>query len=142
MTRSGFTRWSYYSSTHFIIMKTKFIFIICLFIAVPGSMQAQSKHQRTNFKVLGNCGMCKNRIETALDRSGIKFAEWNVETKNLEVVYNNHKLSEEEVHQIVAATGHDTEKVKAKDDVYGKLPFCCLYRDHDHSNIQDEPHDH
>jgi hypothetical protein len=24
--------------------------------------------------------------------------------------------------------------------VYSKLPFCCLYRDHDHSNIKDEPH--
>lgn len=125
-----------------ITMKTKFTFLICLFIAAAVTIQAQSKHTRTTFKVFGNCGMCKNRIEGALDRSGIKFVEWNVETKNLEVVYNNNKLTEQELHQAIAATGHDTEKVKAKDEVYAKLPFCCLYRDHDHSNIQDEPHGH
>jgi len=34
--------------------------------------------------------------------------------------------------------GHDTDKAKAKVDVYTELPFCCLYRDHDHSNVKDE----
>jgi hypothetical protein len=75
--------------------------------------------------------MCKKRIESALDRSGIKFASWDTKTKNLEVVYNNKKISELQIHELVAAAGHDTEKVKATDEVYAKLPFCCLYRDHD-----------
>jgi hypothetical protein len=86
--------------------------------------------------------MCKKRIETALDHAGIKFANWDTGSKNLEVVYNTRKISEKEIHELIASTGHDTENVKAKDEVYAKLPFCCLYRDHDHSNIKDEPHNH
>jgi hypothetical protein len=41
---------------------------------------------------------------------------------------------------LIAAVGHDTDKVKAKDEVYADLPFCCLYRDHDHSGMKDAPH--
>lgn len=123
-------------------MKTKFIFIIGLIILTASDIHAQRKATRGTIKVFGNCGMCKNRIETALERSGIKFADWNTESKKLEVVYNQKKISEREIHEIIAATGHDTDQVKAKDEVYAKLPFCCLYRDHDHSNIKDEPHSH
>ena len=121
-------------------MKTKLTCIISLLLLVTSGLHAQSKTVKTNIKVFGNCVMCKNRIETALDHPGIKFASWNTETKNLEVVYNNKRISEKEIHAIVASAGHDTDSVKAKDDVYAKLPFCCLYRDHDHSNIQDRPH--
>ena len=122
-------------------MKTDFFFIILFSVCITSGAYAQGKTSKTDIKVSGNCGMCKNRIETALDRPGIKVAVWNTETKNLEVVFNNRKISEEQIHTIVASTGHDTDKVKAKDEVYAKLPFCCLYRDHDHSNIKDEPHD-
>jgi hypothetical protein len=81
--------------------------------------------------------MCKERIETALDSKGIKMAQWDAKTKNLEIAYNSSKITEQQIHELVAAAGHDTEKVKAKDEVYAKLPFCCLYRDHDHSGIKD-----
>jgi periplasmic mercuric ion binding protein len=121
-------------------MKTKFILIILFFSLATAELHAQSKTTRANIKVFGNCAMCKNRIETALDHPGIKFAEWNTETKDLEVVFNNRKISEKEIHDLIAKAGHDTDSLKASDEVYAKLPFCCLYRDHDHSNIKDEPH--
>jgi len=124
-------------------MKTKFIYMLCFLLLGASAGYAQSKTTKANIRVFGNCVMCKNRIETALDHAGIKYASWNTETKDLEVVYNNHKISEKEIHELIAATGHDTEMVKAKDEVYAKLPFCCLYRDHDHTNIKDEPgHNH
>jgi hypothetical protein len=84
--------------------------------------------------------MCKKRIETALDTKGIKTASWDTKTKDLVVIYNASKITELEIHQIVASVGHDTDKVKAKDEVYADLPFCCLYRDHDHSGVKDSPH--
>jgi periplasmic mercuric ion binding protein len=117
-------------------MKTKFAYILILsIISLPAFSQ---KTVKANIKVSGNCFMCKQRIETALDQPGIKSAQWNVETKNLEVVYNSNKISEDKIHQIVAAAGHDTDKQKTTDEVYSKLPFCCLYRDHDHGDIKDE----
>ena len=126
-------------------MTTKFNFIVFIILfAFMGTtdLYAQSKASITSIKVYGNCVMCKNRIETALDYPGIKSAQWDPETKVLKLIYNNRKISEKQIHGLVASTGHDTDSVKADDEVYAKLPFCCLYRDHDHSNIQDDTDSH
>jgi periplasmic mercuric ion binding protein len=111
-------------------MKTKIILTLLIsFLSV--SVFAQSKIVTATIKVYGNCSMCKKRIETALDNAGIKTAEWDTKTKNLKVVYNSKKISEKQIHELVAKAGHDTDKVKAKEETYASLPFCCLYRDHE-----------
>ena len=84
---------------------------------------------KVTFKVYGNCGQCKERIETALDQKGIKSAEWNVESKMIEVVYVPEKITLDQIHKIINGVGHDTEKSKAADSIYQKLPDCCLYRE-------------
>lgn len=123
-------------------MKTNIVSIFLFLVAVFFSQAslAQGKVVKANIKVFGNCGMCKERIETALDQGGVKAAAWDSKTKNLEVVYNSKKITEMQIHELIAKAGHDTEKVKAQNDVYAKLPFCCLYRDHDHSGIKDDKH--
>ena len=124
-------------------MKTKFIFLSLILITASVFVYGQSKAVKADIKVFGNCDMCKYRIQTALDVTGIKLAKWDAQSKNLQVVYNPKKISEQKIHELIAGAGHDTEKVKAKDEVYAKLPFCCLYRDHDHSGIKDnDHHDH
>ncbi|XOV95232.1 MAG: heavy-metal-associated domain-containing protein [Bacteroidota bacterium] len=82
-----------------------------------------------SFKVNGVCEMCKERIENAALIKGVKFTEWNKVTKDLMVIYKPEKVNELELHNAVAEFGHDTEKVKAKDENYAKLPFCCEYRE-------------
>jgi periplasmic mercuric ion binding protein len=123
-------------------MKTNIIslFVIFSFFFYAPNLLAQGKTVKADIKVYGNCGMCKTRIETALDKAGIKLASWNSKSKNLEVVYNPKKITEQKIHELVASVGHDTDKVKAKNEVYAELPFCCLYRDHDHSGIKDDAH--
>jgi periplasmic mercuric ion binding protein len=123
-------------------MKTNTISIFLFLVAILFSSTsfAQGKVVKANIKVFGNCGMCKERIETALDKGGVKVASWNPASKNLEVVYNSKKITELQIHELIAGVGHDTEKVKAKNEVYSKLPFCCLYRDHDHSGMKDDKH--
>ncbi len=117
------------------------LLIIGMLLAVSVMSMAQStKIVKADIKVYGNCGMCKMRIQKALDRSGVKTSNWDTGTKNLSVVYNSSKISEQKIHELIASVGHDTEKVKAKDEVYAKLPFCCLYRDHDHSGMHDDDH--
>jgi copper chaperone CopZ len=81
------------------------------------------------FEVSGICEMCKERIEKALDTKGIRFANWDVETGELEVVYKPNKISEEEIHQRIADVGHDTEKVTASDEAYDSVHHCCKYRE-------------
>lgn len=87
---------------------------------------AQTKTDK--IKVLGNCGMCKKRIETGLKNdSAITSAEWDKTTKFLTVTYDKKKLNEKAIHQKVAALGHDTDKAKTTEEVYAKLPGCCKY---------------
>jgi copper chaperone CopZ len=121
----------------------KKILILILVVFTIASF-AQSKVIESKIKVFGNCVMCKKRIETALEVKGVKTATWNTETKELDVIYNKTKITEKQIHELVASVGHDTELVKAKDVVYADLPFCCLYRDHDHKNMKDSnsSHDH
>ncbi|MBL7844708.1 MAG: cation transporter [Cyclobacteriaceae bacterium] len=118
-------------------MKTKIIILFLLISSVVAFAQSKSKVATANIKVYGNCGMCKERIEAALDYKGIKTAKWDAKTKNLSVVYSPSKITEQRIHELVAAVGHDTDKVKAKDTIYADLPFCCLYRDHDHEGMDD-----
>lgn len=122
-------------------MKTNLISLILLSLIVSTSAFAQSnKVTSATIKVYGNCGMCKKRIETALDRKGIKQAVWDIQSKELSVVYASKKISEQQIHELVAAAGHDTDKAKASDETYSSLPFCCLYRDHDHKGMTDGAH--
>jgi len=73
--------------------------------------------------------MCKERIENAALIKGVKFAEWDKETKLIKVVFKPDKTDALKIHKSIAAAGHDTEKEKAEDEAYKKLPACCAYRD-------------
>jgi copper chaperone CopZ len=90
-------------------------------------MFAQGAPRTDKFKVSGNCEMCKSRIEKAAKVDGVTKAEWNKETQMLAVTYDPSKVKSEDVQKKVAAAGHDTEKFKATDQAYKKLPSCCQY---------------
>lgn len=81
----------------------------------------------TTFEVGGNCGMCKKRIEAAAQGKGVLKAEWNMNTKKMSLEYDSKKTSAAKVQKRIAASGHDTTFVQAKNKVYDKLPGCCQY---------------
>jgi periplasmic mercuric ion binding protein len=119
-------------------MKAKFIVVFIFLLALVMTVFAENKTEK--IKVKGNCGMCEKRIEkAALDTDGVSKADWNKETKELTLVYDDAKTSAEKIHIAIAAVGHDTGKVKAKDEVYNKLPACCKY---DRTGAQTEAHGH
>ncbi|NBC83772.1 MAG: hypothetical protein GVY19_10365 [Bacteroidetes bacterium] len=99
-----------------------------LFVCSPALTQAQSKIDTTTFHVDGVCNTCKERIERAALLRGVKYVEWEKTSEQLTVVYRNDKVKPDDVHISIASIGHDTEKVKASDEAYSKLPDCCLYR--------------
>jgi copper chaperone CopZ len=105
-------------------MKKLFIGLLLL---VSGSALAQTSE--VTFWVDGVCGMCEKRIESALINSpGVKFADWDNQTSQVKVAYNSKKITEQKLHEILAGAGHDTQKVRAKDEDYAKVPGCCKYR--------------
>ena len=92
-------------------------------------MVAQNKADIT-FGVSAACGMCEERIEKAYDLNGIVMADYDLKTKNLHVVYKTKRFPNViDVHRIAANVGHDTDKVKASEEVYNNLHGCCRYRD-------------
>ena len=80
------------------------------------------------FKVYGNCGMCKKRIESSLSNvDGVEEATWDVKTKMLTVIFDSEVVSLHEIKGKIASVGHDTDEVRATERVYNKLPGCCQY---------------
>jgi periplasmic mercuric ion binding protein len=118
-------------------MQTLNLFLTVLFalgLSVSSSAQANDKSnvkmasaKTESFKVWGKCGMCKARIEKTVKDEGVTTASWDVKTQMLTVTYDPAKTNKESLSKKLAAVGHDTEKYKAPDDVYAKLPGCCHY---------------
>jgi len=111
-------------------MKTvKIIIVAVLAIVITSTVYSQSVTTKTEtIKVSGNCDMCKARIEKAAKIDGVSKAEWSKKDKTLAATFDPAKTNIDEIGKKVAAAGHDTEKAKADDKVYAKLPGCCQYR--------------
>lgn len=87
-----------------------------------------SNKKHVMVSVGGLCEMCKERIETAAKSvTGVESANWETDTKMLHLNFDSSKTNSDEIQKAVAKAGHDTEKFKAPDEVYKKLPECCLY---------------
>jgi hypothetical protein len=121
------------------IMKSIRLFISALTISiftVAASAQTHDHSKATpvqdtvkteTFKVWGECGMCKTRIEKTVRSEGATAASWDSKTQLLTVTYNPASTGREALSKKLAAAGHDTEKFKAPDEVYNSLPACCHY---------------
>ncbi|MFY7840454.1 MAG: hypothetical protein ACOVP7_09260 [Lacibacter sp.] len=119
-------------------MKTlKMFFTVTALVVTVSFANAQSdKTERTigikteKIKVSGTCGMDKRRIETAAySVDGVKSAVWNEYTQILVLKYSIFKKDAgDKAQRSIASVGNDTEKYKAEDVVYNKLPDCCHYR--------------
>jgi hypothetical protein len=110
-----------------------FTLIITLALLTSTALAGETVKE-SQFKVFGNCTMCKTRIEKSMKIDEVKFAKWDKKTKQLKVAYLADKISLDSLQQRIAFVGHDTEKFKAADSTYSGLPGCCLYRDGDNTH--------
>jgi periplasmic mercuric ion binding protein len=120
-------------------MKTLNIFLIVMLLGGFGAKAFAQTHDHSKmtgtqttmktetFKVLGSCDMCKDRIEKTVKAEGATTASWDSEKQMLTVTFDASKTSVDALSKKLAAVGHDTEKYKAQDEVYSKLPGCCHY---------------
>lgn len=98
---------------------------LILALLMVSSIAMYAKTITKTFQVKGECGLCKEKIETALDIPGVSFAEWNKETKMLTVRYNDKKVSEDDIHTTISNLGYATNKVAANANSQSKLDKCC-----------------
>ena len=109
-------------------MKKIIAVTVLLFVSV--TTFAQNKNAKASMEVDGVCTMCKSRIEKACFKiKGVKSANWNVETHELQLIYNDEKTNLNEIHKSITAVGHDTKELKATDEAYAAVHPCCKYRD-------------
>jgi copper chaperone CopZ len=90
-----------------------------------------------SFGVRGNCGMCKSTIEEAANSvEGVTKADWDVDQKKIKISLLNNKTNIMSIHEAIALSGYDTEKVSGNLDAYNSLPGCCQY---DHEMTMNQP---
>ncbi|HEX2977158.1 MAG TPA: heavy-metal-associated domain-containing protein [Bacteroidales bacterium] len=126
-------------------MKTmKSIMMVFAAVLFSANMFAQAGKTKTDtFKVLGNCSMCKERIEKAVKAEGATAASWDSKTKMLTVSYDPSRTNTDALARKVASVGHDTGKYKADDKTYNSLPGCCKYdRSGNAKSDSEGKHDH
>ena len=105
----------------------KYILLFLFFISATISAQNE-KNKKSNFEVIGNCEICKKRIEkAALSLKGVKMATWDIPSNILSVTYNSNKILLDQIQSAIANVGHDAPPFKAPDNIYNELPICCIY---------------
>jgi len=110
-------------------MKNLIFGITLLFVTYSSiAQEKKNKNAKYTFEVNGNCDQCKKRIEKASYAvNGVKMAVWDMETHQLAVLINEEKCSVLDVKKALAKVGHDTDEVKATNEIYEKLHSCCKY---------------
>jgi periplasmic mercuric ion binding protein len=111
-------------------MKTLVIFAIAIIAITTTAFtikKQKSGETTSTFKVWGNCGMCKTKIEKSLKVKGVSKANWDDDTKIMTVTYEPAVITLDQIQKNIAAVGYDTELYKAENKAYKKLPGCCQY---------------
>ena len=106
----------------------RILFLILLLPLLSFSQEEKSKTSKAQFTVLGECEMCKDRIEKATFKiKGVKYSSWSVPKNKLSIIYNSNKVSLVDIKKQIAKVGHDTDEFKATREAYESLHHCCKY---------------
>ena len=98
-----------------------------LFVSMFSFAQTKDSTATEKIKVWGNCDMCKTKIEKAAKAAGAATADWNDESKILNVTFAASKSNNKKIQQKVADSGNDTQDLRATEAAFNKLPGCCKY---------------
>lgn len=108
-----------------------FVFGMAMLFSLPTSANddvTSGTPGEASFTVLGNCGMCKERIErAAYSVRGVRSALWSQEKQELTVRYRPERTSQEAIERVVAKAGHDTQNFLTHDEIHANLHHCCIY---------------
>lgn len=120
-------------------MKTTLLTLVTLLVINLG--HSQDKNKSVSFEVKGNCEMCKSRIDkAAIKIKGVKFASWNVDTKEFQAIIDERKCDITDIKKRIAEVGHDSEGFTAPEEVYNNLPECCKYRNPESMHMDHNMH--
>ena len=112
-----------------IIKRMAFVVIIATMFCFSNLFAQQGNDStivEVTIKTSAECGMCKDRIEKAVnDLSGIKYSNLDVDSKILTVKYDSDETNPDKIRKAVSLVGYDADDIKANKKAYKQLPKCC-----------------
>lgn len=103
--------------------------LLVLFFAASSLFAQEEKSKKTetvDIQTSAVCGMCKDRIETALfGVKGVKSASLDLATKVVTVKYKPSEVTADELRAGISKTGYDADSIPADPQAYEKLHACC-----------------
>jgi periplasmic mercuric ion binding protein len=111
------------------IVFSSFLFLLILIFQAEKT-QAQGRNvEEVTLTVLGNCGMCKDRIEkAAYTVRGVRRADWDMNKQKLTLSFRNDRTDQETIERAIAKAGHDTENFLTDEKTHANLHHCCVYK--------------
>jgi copper chaperone CopZ len=119
-----------------MMIKRYLLLILCFY---SFAAFAQTETFTASFITLGNCSICKSRIENAVNMGpGIISVSWDIPSEVTTVAYYCDSTDLYAIMHTIANVGHDTEWFPAPDSAYNLLiGTCCEYtRTIDYSQVQ------
>ena len=102
------------------------LIVIFMMICILSNNANAPKSNTIEFRTSAQCGMCKERIEGAMNyERGIQFVELNMDNMFLTVKYKTKVHTEASVKKIVAQLGYSAGDIKANEKAMNELPKCC-----------------
>lgn len=106
---------------------SKILLVITVLLTVVNSFAQIKNVQTATLKIYGNYEICQTTIEKAGIIKKVANVDWNKDTKMATITYNAKKTNPDEILKRIALSGYDSDKFLAPDNVYTKLPECCVY---------------
>lgn len=101
------------------------LLVSSLFLTSCGASIKNSKTETV--KIYGNCGMCEEKIESAIYVKKEASGDWDKTTQMATITYDSVKTSLDDILKRVAYVGYDSDQYLAPDEVYTNLHECCQY---------------
>ena len=89
-------------------------------------MSYAGKASKIIIKTSGQCGMCKEKIETALNGiNGVFSSYYNEANSKVTIKYDASKTTPSALRIVISKTGYDADDVSPEKVAYDALPKCC-----------------
>lgn len=103
----------------------KFMTIIYLLVGFS-MISLAGKTSKISIKTSGQCGMCKEKIETAVNKiNGVSSTYFNEANSKVLVKYDATKTNPDAIRQVISKIGYDADNISADKAGYEALPDCC-----------------
>lgn len=108
------------------------LMVVCIPVA---AVWAQKKYATVSIKTNIYCDHCREcescsvlLSEAVYAIKGVRRVDVLDTSMIIEVVYNIHKVTPDQIRQVVAAVGYDADELRATPEAYHKLDDCCRKR--------------